>query len=713
MAFQVGELFAKIGLDAKAFDAGLGESERKFEGLRSSLEGKAEKMKSLGKTMSVALTAPIVAGGGLMLKGAMDAQAAQGKLQAALGLTKQEAEALGGVAKDVWASGFGESIDEVTQAVTDVRLTMGELAGNELKAVTEGAMTIAKVFDQDVNEVSRTAGVMMKNFGIEGTEAMDLITTGFQQGGDYSGELLDTLREYSPQFQSLGLSADQALAMLIKGAEAGAWNLDKVGDSLKEFNIRAQDGSKTTAEGFAAIGLDAQKMGADIAKGGDSAKNAFMMTVTALSQMKDPMEQNIAGVALFGTQWEDVRSQVITAMADGVEGIKGFEGATAEATAALQESNPGLAMTQAMREIQNAVGPALLPVADVLSNTVAPAIKGVVDAFVGLGPVGQKVVLGALAIVAAIGPVTLALGTILPVLTPIIGAVGILLGGGGVAGLIAAFPVLGTVIGGVGTAFTVLLGPVGLIIAGIAAVIAIGVALYKNWDEIAAFAGEMWNNLKAGWAEGTASLKVAWADLGKQVSDTWNGLWAGVRTQYDQTKAWLLQTTSAIISGAMDGFNSFKAGMASTWDAISSGIRGHVNKIIGYVNKVIGALNGISVDVPDWVPIYGGSSFGIDIPKVSYLARGGIVDQPTLAMLGEGGKREAVVPLENTGFVNAIASAVGTAVLQAMQFSAGPQNTGPQEVEISLDGVKLGRAVLPRINSELERMGIPGILRTV
>jgi len=259
-----------------------------------------EKMKEVGENMSKYVTAPIVAAGGLMAKGAIDAEAATGKLQAQLGITAEEADKLGASAQNVWKTGFGEDINAASEAVKNVRLNMGDLAGKELEAVAQGALVISDVFEADVTDTTKAAGTMMKNFGIDGQAAMDLITVGFQKGGDYSGELLDTLNEYSPQFASMGMSADQMMGILIAGAQAGAFNLDKVGDSVKEFNIRAQDGSKTTAQGFAAIGLDAGKMGSAIAAGGDQAQQAFMATVAGLAAMKDPVQQNIAGTALFG-----------------------------------------------------------------------------------------------------------------------------------------------------------------------------------------------------------------------------------------------------------------------------------------------------------------------------------------------------------------------------------------------------------------------------
>ena len=77
-----------------------------------------------------------------------------------------------------------------------------------------------------------------------------------------------------------------------------------------------------------------------------------------------------------------------------------------------------------------------------------------------------------------------------------------------------------------------------------------------------------------------------------------------------------------------------------------------INLIIDGINSFIAGLN--KIKIPDWVPAVGGK--GIDIPKIPKLARGGIVDKPTFAMIGEAGK-EAVMPLENnTGWIDLLAS---------------------------------------------------------
>lgn len=146
------------------------------------------------------------------------------------------------------------------------------------------------------------------------------------------------------------------------------------------------------------------------------------------------------------------------------------------------------------------------------------------------------------------------------------------------------------------------------------------------------------------------------------------------------------------------------------FDALWGIVKFPLNQIIDGINTLIGGLSKLKFDIPDWVPLIGGKKFGIDIPRIPKLARGGIVDSPTVAMIGERGP-EAVVPLENTGFVDAIASAVGSAVLSAMQMIESPSEGGTEAV-IDIDGSRLARILIPYLNSEAERLGFRPILQT-
>ena len=74
-------------------------------------------------------------------------------------------------------------------------------------------------------------------------------------------------------------------------------------------------------------------------------------------------------------------------------------------------------------------------------------------------------------------------------------------------------------------------------------------------------------------------------------------------------------------------------------NGLKSVIKAPLNGVISLVNAAISGLNRISVSIPDFVPVFGGKKFGINIPKIPYLAKGGIIDSPTLAMVGEAGRK--------------------------------------------------------------------------
>lgn len=486
---QMNELNSQITLQSNSWYR-LGQ---RLSETSESFKNAGEKFKGIGESLSKAVTLPIVGLGAAAVKSAEDMDSAQHTIQAQLGLTGKEAENLAKSAQNVWRQGFGDSMDDVEEAISKVKTNMRDLNDQDIEKVTKNAEILAKTFDADVGDSTKTASSLMKNFGIDSTKAFDIMTTGFQKGGDYSGELLDTLNEYSVQFSSMGLSADQFLSILISGAQNGAFNLDKVGDAVKEFNIRAQDGSKTTAQGFQMIGLNAQQMGEAISKGGEDGQNAFMATVSALAAIKDPMKQNIAGTQLFGTQWEDVRSKVVTAMGDAAKNVLNVDGATRKAGEAIQGS-----FGQKMISVMRKLGSALEPIGEILLNMVKqilPGIQKMADAFTNMSPAVQKILLIVGGIAAAFGPLLMVIGsiasgigTLISVFSTISAAIAVV-----VTGVEAATPAIGALAG----AFTFITGPIGIAIAAIVGLGALFTVLYQKNEEFRTAVQSAWEGVKS------------------------------------------------------------------------------------------------------------------------------------------------------------------------------------------------------------------------
>lgn len=240
------------------------------------------------------------------------------KFNAGLGQSAETTERMGKLAKEVWSDGWGESLDDVTGAIGAVGAQMvdlGSTSPDEVGKLTRSALDLASVMGVDVTEVTRAAGQMMRNgLAPDAQAAFDIIATGAQNGANRSGDLLDVLTEYSPSFAAIGLDGPTALGLMNQALDAGIFTADKAADAINEFGIRAIDGSKGTAEAYAALGLNADEMAAKIAAGGPTAQEAFGQIVQALGTMTNPVAQETAGVALFGSMWEDSGAKAILSM---------------------------------------------------------------------------------------------------------------------------------------------------------------------------------------------------------------------------------------------------------------------------------------------------------------------------------------------------------------------------------------------------------------
>ena len=425
-------------------------------------------MSQTGGAMTASLTAPIAGLGFAAGKAAIEFDQAQGRIQAQLGITSERASELNEVARNVWKEGFGEAPAEVADSIAIISQRMGDLADDDLEKVTKAAFTLSEAFGADVTESTRAASQLMKNFGISGVDAMDMITAGFQRGANFSDDFLDTISEYSTQFANLGFSGEQMMSLFVKGGEAGIFSLDKLADAAKESFLQITDGADNTKSAIEELGLDYNMITKDIQTGGEKASAAFGVVMTALAGVEEGADRNRLAIELMGTPIEDLGPQFVEFFSDTEDAMKDFQGSTKDAAKSLQD-NLGTRARKVWRQFQDdlePVGEVLIDLAEDVLPKVGEVVGDVAEAFDDLSPEAKKTAVAIGGIAAASGPVLTALGFmstglggVMKIVSPLLGTLG---GGKGFLGILRKIP-----------------GPVGLVATGLGLVTG-GFNLYKG-----------------------------------------------------------------------------------------------------------------------------------------------------------------------------------------------------------------------------------------
>ncbi|MBS7328949.1 MAG: phage tail tape measure protein [Oxalobacter sp.] len=208
-------------------------------------------------------------------------------------------------------------------------------------------------------------------------------------------------------------------------------------------------------------------------------------------------------------------------------------------------------------------------------------------------------------------------------------------------------------------------------------------------------------------------LAIAAAAVGLWVlARNWGAVCEYFRTQWNLLvdNFWeIIGMISGGLKSAWDtAWNALASSFSSIWEGIKNAAKMYVNYIISVINMGIRGLNALGrFKVPDWVPGVGGKSVGLNIPTIPKLAEGGIVSQPTLAMIGEGRESEAVLPLsELSRMVNGGGAGYGGGihVSQTITIEGGSADAYAQ-VKRGLDeGTRNLKAELERLMADQRRV---------
>ena len=362
----------------------LGDVQGELKNTDTATDNTGKKFANFAKNAALGIAGLVIAIGGAAIAINTEMTAATNSFLAATGKSQEEAEQFEDVMNSVFANNFGDDFEDIAQSMALVTQQMGDLNDAELQKVTESAFLLRDTFEIGLEQSILGVNNLMKNFGVDSDTAFNLMAQGAQEGLNQNQDLAEQIAEYSVFFADAGFSAEEMFNIMKSGTEEGVFQVDFLNDAMKEFSIRSKDGSAAAAEAFELLGLNAEEMNAAFNQGGEVARAAFDEVQTALANLDDPIAANIAGVGLFGTKFEDLGIDAITALGKTDNSIDATTDKLAEIND-IKYDDLGSAITGVKRQFEVLLGGGDID-PDALVGAVEGIILNVVDLFTTLVP---------------------------------------------------------------------------------------------------------------------------------------------------------------------------------------------------------------------------------------------------------------------------------------------------------------------------------------
>lgn len=538
-------------------------TEQKLESLGNESETTSTKLGGICKNLSaqtIMSAADNLSGVGEKIKeigsgaieSANDVQKAQQTIAANLDISKQKAEEYGKVAQEVFEQGVVEDANAAAEAVVAVKQNMSDLNDADLSKITQQLVAISDRTGTDVKENTTAAGKLMKNFGLTGKEAMDLLAAGYKNGLNSSDDFTDTINEYSPLFKNAGYSGKEMFQLLKNGMENGAMNTDKAADALKEFQIRLGDGS--FKDNIGSFSSNTKKVFGEWQKGKATVKDVAASVGNDLKKMS-PKEQQET-LSKLSTQFEDLGIDASVALFGVGNDFDNVAGKAKQ----MSEQTPGEKWEGALRKLQDS----LIPIGIQLVSALQPIIN-------------------------IISMISTAFGALPGPIQTIVIAIG---------GLIAIFTMLAPAIAAIMTIFSTFsltaIAPFAPIILGVIAAITALILVIKNWGTITTFIGNVWTALKGIVSSAINAIKnvitTVFNAVKSFITTVWNGIKTIVTTAVNTVKNVITTVFNAVKSFVTTVWNGIKTVITTVTGAIKSAAVGAFTKMMSGIKSVVSTL---------------------------------------------------------------------------------------------------------------------------
>lgn len=537
-----------------------------------------------------------------------------------------------------------KALSSQLKEIGDKMTNVGQTMTTKVTAPIVAGYTVAAKYASDYEENLNKLDVA---FGSNSESVKEWANNARTEFGLSKVQATDAASAFGALGKGIGLSESEAASMSTTLAGLSA-------DLGSYFNVGVDESAKAL-EG--------------IFTGESEALKKFGVVMTDTNLEKFAADQGLVWKEMDQTQKTMLRYQYVLAKTKDAQGdFSRTSDGTANSTKIFQAS---------IQDLATAIGTNLLPI-------ITPIIQKItewVNKFNELPPSTQKVITVVGLIVAAIGPVLVVLGTLASSIGSIIGLIG----------------VAGPVIAG-------LAGPITLAIGVIAMLITIGVSLYKNWDTIKAKVIALKANLIATWNNIKTSVSALVNGLKNSVVNTWQSLKDNVTGKVASLKASLSSAWNTIKSTASSVWNNIKTAITEPIQSAKDTITSIIDKIKSKFPIKLGKVFSLKipkVDVGSKEVKVGDKSVKVPTFDISWHARGGIFDQPTLLAgadgrlhgVGEAGP-EAIMPISKLQEMVDFGNAPGNAILQQQtRILLAIYEELQKEKNFKVDGIWAGRYV--------------------
>ncbi|HFR4153308.1 DUF2207 domain-containing protein [Bacillus cereus] len=458
-----------------------GRTEKKFEGLKVGLEN---------------VIGGMAAGGGMAaaVEKALDMSKLKTKIEIGFDVPESSKKSVEDAVRGI--SAYGLDAEEALEGVRRQWALNKDVSDEANASFVKSAAVISNAYAGiDFTELIQETNEIGNELGISQEGALGMADALLKMG--FPPEQLDIIAEYGGQLTRAGYNAEEVQAIMAAGVETGTWNIDNLLDGLKEGRVKAAefgqgvDKAMTEAlEGTQISAEQVQKWGQAVANGGKEGSAAMTEIAQALSQVDDETKRNELGVKFFGTMYEDQGQNIINTLLGAKEKTVDFGKQQDKLNDSIKkmDANPAVKFQKAMQDLQVALQPVLSVIADVISK---------IAEWVSNNP---KLAATLTAVAMAIGIISGAIMALAPIVMTVMSFFEI--GALAAAGLVAIVPII------------------------IAAIVALGIAIYKNWDSIKQWTIDMWNSIKE-------YLIELWNGIVQSSSEAWNSFLETMHAFFD------------------------------------------------------------------------------------------------------------------------------------------------------------------------------------